>query len=166
MKSPSNQPTISWKVDDLVDVLDPINFVFCPGVVTKVMQCPGKVTIHYIGWGPEWDDEILQQDIPKRLFPVGTFVIKCKAWVKLNTSIPHWPCFIYIRVPQIDLITNQPNTIGESYLREYNRLLVFPCGSPCSVLNPYLHGVWLVSSKIIPFERMKEEKIQAGLVFR
>ena len=130
------------KVSDAIDILD-TNDVYCPTIVTEIIQDRKKIRISYMGWGPEWD-EILPITSPRISSERKTKVVK--AWVRFNLKLPVWPCKIYIRYPLEDSLK------GKEYLQLERRVLLVPYGpATANHLKPYKHGVWISVAKIEPF---------------
>ena len=77
------------------------------------------ITVKYIGWSSEWNETLKRMsEITSRIVSHGTFVKKCKIWVKISDNLPKWPGIVYIRKPK------PGSAKGISYLKEEQRLYI------------------------------------------
>lgn len=153
-KNNANGQLVSlWRKDELVDILDPKNEVYCPGKVLDVLT-DGRYLIKYLGWEDTWNEVISCYEIG-RIVSSESHVFRCKAWVNLSSKLSMWPSIAYVREPV------NGSRVGVSYLRDENRLLIVPCGEG-SCLKPYKHGVWFHVNRISPFSKNKDRNIDHG----
>jgi hypothetical protein len=81
-----------WSAGEAIDALDVSTNIYCPARVVKKISNE-SYRVHWLGW-PETFDEELSPDL---MFPLGKFVLKTRAWVKLDKKIGWWPAILYLR---------------------------------------------------------------------
>lgn len=109
------------------------------------------IEINYIGWGDDWNEELLLEDNLHRISqPAGKYVKKCKGWVKYHKDVCHWPSMIYIRYPK------EGSKLGINYLKEEHKVYVKPFGyeliKTMKHLRMYAGGAWINTSFIWPYQ--------------
>lgn len=136
-----------FAVGDEVDVLDSSD-IYCPGKVLGITSLADNVIsyrIGYRGWSESWDEDILSS--ANRIQPSGSFVTKCKCWVKFSLKMCFWPCVVFIRRPK------PLNDSAIQFLKEEKKVYVEPFGEFAYPIRPYKHGVWMCTNKIRPYLR-------------
>lgn len=146
-----------WKIGDSVDV--EADDIYCPGKVIDLTEIKRNksVLIHYIGWDNSFDEWIESKS--KRLHKGGSYVVKCNAWTKFDNSLCYWPCDLYIR----SAVGNNREVATIEWLKQETKSVCMPYGPAIHQLKPYVHGVWMASSKISPFAKQYKERVDAGM---
>ncbi len=140
-----------------MDILDITRSrIYCPGRIISINS--SSYTIHYRGWGPEHNETLTDFSL---LSPVGTYVFKRKAWVKLSERLGWWPGIAYLR----SAYTDDPKDMsGVENLRQTNLLFVEPiCPENKITFKYYRDGYWALTSKVSPISRLENARRSAGL---
>ena len=68
------------------------------------------------GWGKKYDEVIT----PEKIVPAFSKVRRTRGWVKLDHSLPHWPCVIFLRTGK--------SAVGVESLELEPKVFVMPFG--------------------------------------